>query len=72
MKIVVSIVSKISSRVVSLYLNVIRMSCSPNLGSPSNSIGMLNGTGDSISISSIYCVVFLSESSLLLKNRNFD
>ena len=35
------------------------MSCSPYRGSPSNSSGMLNGTGESISTSSINWVCFL-------------
>ena len=57
-KIVVSYGRKISSLTSSLYLTVILISCSPYFGSPSNSSGMLNGTGASISISSINCVCF--------------
>ena len=50
------------------------MSCSPDLGSPSNSIGMLNGTGASVSISSINCVFdfileFLPESTVTKPNN---
>ena len=59
MNIVVSCVWKVSSRKESLYLNVISISFSPYVGSPSNSIGMLNGTGESISTSSMYWVDFL-------------
>ena len=43
-------------RTESLYFTWIVISCSPNLSSPINSIGMLNGTGLSGSISSMYCV----------------
>ena len=42
-----------SSRSESLYRTVIRISCSPYFVSPSNSNGTLNGTGESVSISSI-------------------
>ena len=52
-KIVVSYGRKISSLTLSLYRTVIVISCSPYCGSPSNAIGILNGTGASVSISSI-------------------
>ena len=45
-----------SSLIESLYLTSIVMSCSPVNDTPSKSIGMLNGTGLSGSISSMYCV----------------
>ena len=46
-------VKKCSSRMSSLYRTVICMSCSPYIGSPSKESGMLNGTGELVSISSI-------------------
>ena len=60
----------------SLYLMVRRISCAPAFGSPSNSIGMLNGTGESGSSSSMYCVDYfmlelLSGSNVTDANRPF-
>ena len=40
----------------SLYVTSIVTSCFPDNDTPSNSIGILNGTGLSGSISSMYCV----------------
>ena len=57
--IVVSYVSVCSSRKESLYSTMILISCSPNAKIPSVSTGMLNGTGESGSISSMYCVASL-------------
>ena len=54
--IVVSYDRMCSSLIESLYLTSIVMSCSPVSDTPSKSIGMLNGTGLSGSISSMYCV----------------
>ena len=54
--IVVSYDKMYSSLIESLYLTSIVMSCSPVSDTPSKSIGMLNGTGLSGSISSMYCV----------------
>ena len=45
-----------SSLIESLYLTSIVISCLPSSETPSKSIGMLNGTGLSGSISSMYCV----------------
>ena len=54
--IVVSYDKVCSSLIESLYLTSIVISCSPVNDTPSKSIGMLNGTGLSGSISSMYWV----------------
>ena len=69
--IVVSYDKICSSLIESLYLTSIVISCSPVNDTPSKSIGMLNGTGLSGSISSMYCVDSLMlESPLAFRVTN--